>query len=189
MDEDFVLTVWMAVDNWNDNFEISEHKSAGTAPWSCIRLVKIQTINANINIPRYNYNAFLIHLVFTVNYLLRCYNLHLYHINYNPFRYLSEGVMATCMCLNNSQDAFIGTNSGLVFRCNLGGNRVQPSYYTSCEEETGKILNFLKLLKSLDHISNKLSFLSLIKRSIGHFFFSENINRLEVVYLVQYSYV
>ncbi|XP_015378134.1 PREDICTED: uncharacterized protein LOC107172359, partial [Diuraphis noxia] len=95
LDEDFVLAVWTIVDSWSDAYEISE-KSAGTAPWSSVRLLKMQTINANKNVPRY----------------------------------LSDGVMATCICLNNIQDAFIGTNCGLVFRCNLGGHKVWPSYFT-----------------------------------------------------------
>jgi len=53
LDEDFVLAVWTVVDSWADVSEISENKSAGTAPWSSVRLVKMQTINANKNVPRY----------------------------------------------------------------------------------------------------------------------------------------
>ncbi|XP_003246105.1 WD repeat-containing protein 60 [Acyrthosiphon pisum] len=102
LDEDFVLAVWTVVDSWADISEISENKNAGTAPWSSVRLVKTQTINANKNVPRY----------------------------------LSDGVTATCLCLNNNQDAFIGTNCGLVFRCNLGGHKVWPSYFTY--ENTGE---------------------------------------------------
>ncbi|XP_060854032.1 cytoplasmic dynein 2 intermediate chain 1-like isoform X2 [Rhopalosiphum padi] len=97
LDEDFVLTVWTVVDSWADASVVSEHKSAGTAPWSSVRLVKMQTFNANKNVPRY----------------------------------LSDGVTATCLCLNNKQDAFIGTNSGLVFRYNIGGHKVWPSYFTN----------------------------------------------------------
>lgn len=52
-----------------------------------------------------------------------------------PRRYLSDGVAATCMCLNNNQDAFVGTDSGQVFRCNLGGQKVWPTYYAL--EDTG----------------------------------------------------
>lgn len=129
MDEDFVLAVWTIVDSWTDVSEISENKNAGTAPWSSVRLVKTQTINANKNVPRYekNYLLNILSYCFTINNLLR----KLIKI----FRYLSDGVMATCLCLNNNQDAFIGTNCGLVFRCNLGGHRVWPSYFTY--ENTG----------------------------------------------------
>lgn len=45
------------------------------------------------------------------------------------FRYLSDGVSPTCMRLNDDQDALVGTSSGLVFRYNLGENRVRPTYY------------------------------------------------------------
>ncbi|XP_025193848.1 WD repeat-containing protein 60-like [Melanaphis sacchari] len=96
LDEDFVLIVWTVVDSWTDASEVSENKCAGTAPWSSVRLVKMQTFNANKNVPRYLFN----------------------------------GVTATCLCLNNKQDAFIGTNCGLVFRYNLGGHKVWPPYFT-----------------------------------------------------------
>jgi len=46
------------VDSWADAYEISENKSAGTAPWSSVRLVKMQTINANKNVPRYEKRNF-----------------------------------------------------------------------------------------------------------------------------------
>ncbi|KAE9541239.1 hypothetical protein AGLY_004484 [Aphis glycines] len=87
LDEDFVLIVWTVMDSWADTSEVSEHRSVGTAPWSSVRLVKMQTFNANKNVP---------------SKLI------------NNFRYLSDGVTATCLCLNNKHDAFIGTNCGLA---------------------------------------------------------------------------
>jgi len=120
-----VLAVWTVVDSWADVSEISENKSAGTAPWSSVRLVKTQTINADKNVSRYE--NIILSYRFTINNLLRKL--------INNFRYLSDGVAATCLCLNNNQDAFIGTNCGLVFRCNLGGHKVWPSYFTY--ENTG----------------------------------------------------
>jgi len=58
LDEDFVLAVWTVVDSWADTYEISENISAGTAPWSSVRLVKMQTSNAIKNIPRYEKTNF-----------------------------------------------------------------------------------------------------------------------------------
>jgi len=52
LDEDFVLIVWTVMDSWADASEVSDHRSVGTAPWSSVRLVKMQTFNANKNVPR-----------------------------------------------------------------------------------------------------------------------------------------
>lgn len=62
----------------------------------------------------------------------------------NNFRYLSDGVTATCLCLNNKQDALIGTNCGRVFRYNIGGHKVWPSYFTY--ENTGNYKFTLKII-------------------------------------------
>ncbi|XP_050525698.1 cytoplasmic dynein 2 intermediate chain 1 isoform X2 [Daktulosphaira vitifoliae] len=42
---------------------------------------------------------------------------------------------ATSMYLSDSQDVIIGTNSGIIFRCNLGGHKVWPSFYTQGNTE------------------------------------------------------
>ncbi|XP_050433201.1 uncharacterized protein LOC126841031 [Adelges cooleyi] len=97
LDEDFVLIVWTVMDSWTGTAEsVGQQKYGGTAPWSSVRLVKLQTITAKKDIPKQ----------------------------------LSDGATATSMCLSNRQDSFMGTNSGLVFRSNLGGHKIWPSYYT-----------------------------------------------------------
>jgi hypothetical protein len=52
LDEDFLLTMWVVMDNWFHGSEIIEHRCAGTAPLSSMRLVKTQTIKAIKNIPK-----------------------------------------------------------------------------------------------------------------------------------------
>lgn len=51
LDEDFALTVWTVVDSWTDPTKISERKNAGTAPWSSVRLVRTQIVQANKYVP------------------------------------------------------------------------------------------------------------------------------------------
>lgn len=63
----------------------------------------------------------------------------------NISRYMSDGVTATCMCLNTNQEAFVATNSGLVFRYNLGQQKVWPAYYTY--ENTGNLKNITETKK------------------------------------------
>lgn len=98
------------------------------------------------------------------------------------FRYLSDGETATCMCLNNNQDAFVGTDSGRVFRCNLGGHKVWPTYY--CHEDTGNRAVLIKYI--LWKISNRVFFSSFFTNRIYLFIYFIYWNNKDLSHVVIY---